>query len=94
MFLRAAPGKCCRVEKKLASSKPNCSKARRQRSKNRPLVQHLDRTLIVNPSQIAYMDRHSGNEAMLSFSNGAECLKIGRVAMQRLRELSLFSHAA
>jgi len=54
----------------------------------------LDRTLIVNPSQIGRIDRHSRNEAMLSFSNGAECLKIGRVAMQRLRELSLFSHAA
>ena len=55
--------------------------------------QRLDRTLIVNPSQIGRIDRHSRNEAMLSFSNGAECLKIGRVAMQRLRELSFFSHA-
>ena len=56
--------------------------------------QRLDRTLIVNPAQIRRMDRLSRNEAMLSFSDGAECLKIGRVAMQRLRELSLFSHAA
>ena len=56
--------------------------------------QRLDRTLIVNPGQIRRMDRHSRNEAMLSFSNSAECLKIGRVAMQRLRELSLFSHTA
>ena len=50
----------------------------------------LDRTLIVNPSQIGRLDRHSRNEAMLSFSNGVECLKIARVAMQRLRELAFF----
>ena len=56
--------------------------------------QRLDRTLIVNPTQIRRLDRHSRNEATLSFSNEAECLIIGRVAMQRLRELSLFSHAA
>ena len=56
-------------------------------------LQRLDRTLIVNPSQIGRIDRHSRNEAMLSFNNGVECLKIGRVAMQRLRELALFSHA-
>lgn len=52
--------------------------------------QRLDRTLIVNPAQIRRMDRLSRNEAMLSFSDGAECLKIGRVAMRRVREVSLF----
>jgi|GEM_PF-2604226 two-component system LytT family response regulator len=54
----------------------------------------LDRTLIVNPSQICRMVSHSRNEATLSFNSGSACLKIGRIAIQRLRELSLFSHTA
>ena len=52
--------------------------------------QRLDRTLLVNPAHIHQLDRISRNEAVLSFCNGVKCIKIGRIAMQRLRELVIF----
>lgn len=53
--------------------------------------QRLDRTLLVNPAHIHQLDRISRNEAALSFCNGVKCIKIGRIAMQRLRELAIFT---
>lgn len=52
--------------------------------------QRLDRTLIVNPARIRRMDRLSRNEGLLLFHDGLECLKIGRIAMQRVRKVLLF----
>ena len=56
--------------------------------------QRLDRTLLVNSTHIHHLDRISRNEAVLSFCNGVKCIKIGRVAMQRLRELAIFTPPA
>ena len=53
--------------------------------------QRLDRTLLVNPAHIHHLDRTSRNEATLSFCNGVKCIKIGRIAMQRLRKLAIFT---
>ncbi|MEI8292800.1 MAG: response regulator transcription factor [bacterium] len=52
--------------------------------------QRLDRTLLANPTHIQRLDRISRNEAILFFANGGRCIKIGRVAMRRLRELAIF----